>query len=587
MRRRLSMIPIAVLLIACLVALPACKKKKPADDEGDPNAGPNTGPGAGPGPGVPPATSSDHLLFFQLNAKAVRDSSLFSDIKQAFVQNGAGDEWDKKEAESVQELGFSAFDVTSVTACVSEFSFKEPPKYVVILTTAKPINKANVFGYKLPTTPDSRGLYPHNTQQFTPKGPVEKLESYVHFPDDKTVALIHPDVVQKYLDGYAKNRNGWPMSADLSRAASANTMYLAVNFQKMPQLPPELRGDPQAQEFSSLLAAQTLTLTGNLRGKEIALAGRATFPDASAAGKAKDSVQKLVGMAMTAVEGALDGKGPLGAELASTSAGKPVVQEAHRTLKDAKIEVSGSDVTLAASYKADFDFNKLVAELLKEERENTPKLIAKNNLMQIGLALINFGDANNGRIPIFGVGPKGQVLANAKANTYLSWRVAILPYVEQQALYNEFKLDEPWDSAHNKKLIEKMPKLYAPAGNPGKPGYTHYQMVVGPGAMPYPSVTYPRSFTDGTSNTIAVLEAANPVIWTKPDDVVVTAKDDFKVVRKKFGGQFPGGFHTVLWDGTVRFIPDTMSDRTLQLAINPTDGQNMPAEWNATIGPKR
>src|SRR5581483_2163049 len=46
----------------------------------------------------------------------------------------------------------------------------------------------------------------------------------------------------------------------------------------------------------------------------------------------------------------------------------------------------------------------------------------------------------------------------------LSWRVALLPYLGEEALYKEFKLDEPWDSLHNKKLLKKMPKaLQAPS----------------------------------------------------------------------------------------------------------------------------
>ena len=39
--------------------------------------------------------------------------------------------------------------------------------------------------------------------------------------------------------------------------------------------------------------------------------------------------------------------------------------------------------------------------------------------------------------------------------------MAILPYIEQDALYKEFHQDEPWDSEHNKKLIDKMPVTYA------------------------------------------------------------------------------------------------------------------------------
>src|SRR4029079_19061390 len=121
-------------------------------------------------------------------------------------------------------------------------------------------------------------------------------------------------------------------------------------------------------------------------------------------------------------------------------------------------------------------------------------------------------------------GAKGMPL-NPKDKPSLSWRVEILPYIEQQALYNQFELDEPWDGEHNKKLIPLMPKTYASPVKPGKPGYTPYQMVVGPSALPGPTLRYRVSIPDGTANTIAVVEASELVIWTKPDDVMFPDKE--------------------------------------------------------------
>src|SRR5205823_6071723 len=92
-----------------------------------------------------------------------------------------------------------------------------------------------------------------------------------------------------------------------------------------------------------------------------------------------------------------------------------------------------------------------------------------NNLKQIGLAAHIFHDKYNAF-------PAGVFDASGK-KVGLSWRVAILPFIEQDALYREFKLDEPWDSDHNKKLIAKMPKVFAPpAGEKVAAGYTYYQM---------------------------------------------------------------------------------------------------------------
>ncbi|MCI0699689.1 MAG: DUF1559 domain-containing protein, partial [Planctomycetia bacterium] len=182
-------------------------------------------------------------------------------------------------------------------------------------------------------------------------------------------------------------------------------------------------------------------------------------------------------------------------------------------------------------------------------------------------------------LPVHGVGATGLPLKLPNEKPLLSWRVAILPYIEQDNLYKQFKMNEPWDSAHNKKLIEKMPDIYYPVGGVRKPGHTHLQMVIGPNAMQPVGTRIPASFPDGTSNTIAVVEASGSVIWTKPDDVMLPGKELPKDFRKKFGGLSPGGFNALLWDGQVRFIPDKMSDRTLGIALNPRDGMILPSDW--------
>jgi hypothetical protein len=136
---------------------------------------------------------------------------------------------------------------------------------------------------------------------------------------------------------------------------------------------------------------------------------------------------------------------------------------------------------------------------------NTDRRLAQNYLRQIALGVHIFHDSQN-RFPFPGVsGPKGQPRAaapNAKPN--LSWRVAILPYVEQQDLYDQFHMDEPWDSEHNKKLIPRMPKIYATDASDASQGQTHLRVFDSPGTF-----GAARSFSeipDGTSNTIIIVE---------------------------------------------------------------------------------
>jgi RNA polymerase sigma factor (sigma-70 family) len=150
----------------------------------------------------------------------------------------------------------------------------------------------------------------------------------------------------------------------------------------------------------------------------------------------------------------------------------------------------------------------------------------------------------------------------------LSWRVALLPFVGEQDLYNQFKRNEPWDSVHNRKLLVKMPAVYAPPG--AKVGErTYYQAIVGTGAVWQPRHSLRLiDILDGTSNTILLVEAAAAVPWTKPEDLPYVTDQ----ALPKFGGLFGGDFHALFADGAVKFLSAKGDEEQLRLAIMPADG---------------
>jgi hypothetical protein len=142
----------------------------------------------------------------------------------------------------------------------------------------------------------------------------------------------------------------------------------------------------------------------------------------------------------------------------------------------------------------------------------------------------------------------------------LSWRVALLPYLGQSTLYNQFHLDEPWDSEHNRGLLEQIPGVYG-TRVPCKdrtPGLTYYQVLVGKSAaFEHRKRMRIEDFWDGVSNTLLIVEAAQPVPWTQPEDVPF---DPDKPVPR-LGGLFADHFHVALGDGTVRSVNRTVSER--------------------------
>ena len=207
----------------------------------------------------------------------------------------------------------------------------------------------------------------------------------------------------------------------------------------------------------------------------------------------------------------------------------------------------------------------LAAPVTKEKDEPlapiTERMLKKseNNLRQIGLAIHNFHDVNN-KFP--------SNIVDGKGKSLLSWRVEVLPYLEQGHIYKKLRLNEPWDSEHNKPLLEKVPEIYAPVRGRVKAGETFYQMFAGENGLLRPGK--PRSMasvTDGLSNTFMVVEAAKPVHWAKPDDMEFNGKD-----VPKLGGMFDGRAFVLMCDGSVRRIKKDADMETLRLLIIPNDG---------------
>jgi hypothetical protein len=235
-------------------------------------------------------------------------------------------------------------------------------------------------------------------------------------------------------------------------------------------------------------------------------------------------------------------------------------------LDDAKkVKFTSKDGEVSMEMTSKIDAGKLavaVATMTKSVRDAEPRLKSANNLKQIGIALHNYSDTHNA-FP-------AAAICDKDGKPLLSWRVAILPYIEQQALYDEFKLNEPWDSAHNKKLLAKMPKIYAsPAGNAAEPHGTFYQALVGENAaFNLRKGLKLAEFTDGLSNTFMVAEGAKDVPWSKPDELTYDGK-----TLPKLGGIFPQGFHAVFGDGSVRFLAKDLKPKTLRLLILRNDGE--------------
>src|SRR5262249_6424338 len=155
--------------------------------------------------------------------------------------------------------------------------------------------------------------------------------------------------------------------------------------------------------------------------------------------------------------------------------------------------------------------------------------------------------------------------------------VALLPFLGESELYKQFRLDEPWDSPHNKPLLKKMPRVYAPPGTTTRtPDATFYQVFVGPHAAfeKHQVMHLPAGFPDGTSNVLLVVEGGSAVPWTKPEDLHFAPDEPVP----ELGGLSADVFNAAFVDGSVATISRKCDAETLRRAIMRDDGNPVNLE---------
>lgn len=208
----------------------------------------------------------------------------------------------------------------------------------------------------------------------------------------------------------------------------------------------------------------------------------------------------------------------------------------------------------------------LLLPAVQAAREAARRTMSTNNMKMLGIALLS--DENTHRkFP-------ARAIVDREGKPLLSWRVAILPYLDQDDLYRQFHLDEPWDSPHNKKLIARMPRVFRNPSSAAAPHTTTYLGPVGPGLF-FDGVKSRRvaDIADGMSNTVMLVEANDDqaVIWTKPVDWQVQADNPMAGV----GRAHPGGFNVLFCDGHIQFVATDTNPQTWNALLSINGGETI------------
>jgi prepilin-type processing-associated H-X9-DG protein len=457
------------------------------------------------------------------------------------------------------------------------------PSALAVLTTTEPFDREKLLKNSLTAAKEQNA---GDVTYYVD----ERLNVAVHVAGERMLIFGPPPALKAYLTRTDKSHGVF--AAALKEAAGKSPATVAINTAKLPadflaDVPPPVR---------SLLKAGLVQVTIDA-GKSPTIGLRIACADAAAADDAEKGLKELLAMATQEVgrfrkeaedklfspnkskRSALEDLPESAAALATLG----FAQQAEEILKDFPLKRDGNAFAARVTVP-EGPYGTAVSSLavgagllipaVQKVREAAARTKSQNNLKQINLALLNYADTYNGVLP-------PAAICDKQGKPLLSWRVAILPYVEQQNLYQQFHLDEPWDSEHNIKLIYGMPRIYALPIDTAQHQYpsTHYQAFVGNGAgfELKAGVKFPAGFPDGTSNTIWIAEAEKPVPWTKPDDLAYDPKK-----MPKIGFHWSGGHYTNVGyaDGSVRTLSRNVPERIWHLLIQRADGNPIPDDFD-------
>ncbi len=319
-----------------------------------------------------------------------------------------------------------------------------------------------------------------------------------------------------------------------------------------------LMGGFPLQMVSPLLRETQRVVASMQIAPVIRIAADAACQSPEAAGHVEETVRALLVLARNVLAEQRQAAVPAGSPQAAFA---PMGRLIEQLLKEVKIESADKHVLLSAptQLQASAVFRTL-SPVIGQARKASLQRQSQNNLKQIALALLNYESAHGHYPP--------SVLYDKKTGTPYSWRVAILPYLEQNEIFKQYRLNEPWDSEHNKQVLEYRPIQLLSPTDPTSTNAAYYTLVGPETLFAGKDGTKIRAVTDGTSNTLLVVEAKRNIPWTKPEDIPYTHDGPLP----QLGGFFPGGFNAAFADGYVRFLSAKIKPETLRHLIEKADG---------------
>lgn len=512
-----------------------------------------------PVPGKSPALAAvptDCFAFLTINVGKLHDAPGFKPLRDWFAAQKVGPTDDL--------FGLPAADLDRATLFMPGADMKSP---VLVVTTRKPYNEARVLKAlwgEHPDGPGQRWRSGSAVKTRNPDWPIVVLvddRTLLFLPDahhgEGSLAPLVGQLVAKKADGALATALADAEKHDFALAIDTRSLAAQIGLDR----------DREFAPYSALFKARTVTFAADF-DKTARGALKLSFADDADARRAAPVLKEGISTLTELFEKeAARGKDRIDAPT------RLVLDTGLGVLKAAKVEAQGTNVFATADVPYQDAVAKLVAALPKEYSAAVNSSKGSNNLKQLGIAMHNFHDQNSG-LP-------GDVLPFGMTPPAWSWRVQILPHIEQENLYRQLDFTKAWDAPENLKKLEamEMPKVFEIPGRPAPKGHTYLRIFTRPKNAKGTERPLLRegekgpgfvAITDGTSNTLMIVEAGEAVPWYKPDVLAY----DGNLPLPQLGAKGADRFLALFCDGSVRTLrPSKLGEKTLRALITPQGGE--------------
>lgn len=522
----------------------------------------------------------DAAGFLHVRAADVWKTDMLGDLRHLLKQAGAQNLalFEKRCPVPPDSIDRVTFVMMTPKTLAEPFPDVDPEAVscLVVVRTTKPYARLPLMkslGYR-------EKVYRRQLYHFT-----EELWSGLYLIDEQTFIVGSEDALLQFLDQRKESGRAGALQPALETAAGTHHAVLGLN--------PELLAKENfaraiPQNLQPLLQARCLTFTADVE-KETRISLRLDYAKEEDAKNGEKALRTALDMArgalsfpLSELEAKLD-KDPKDArpkvgELPETFGlliGIGFLKELDGMMKDAAIEQKGTSVQLPAKFSKMYSGNSTMMAMLAGVSMMGTRAYgtftrvgnvigggpAKDpnevHLRAIVDAMERYREKNNGHYP-------PAAILDKDGRPVLSWRVALLPYLGEEALYKEFHLEEPWDSLHNKKLIKNLPKcLNTERYWRGPVGKTTDLVFSGPNTLFEGTKGVKKD--DVSPKSILVLQGGNNlgVYWTKPADVAVRG-DKLPELFEPYGGQV----RVILVDGTYKVF-NRGEEKAIQELVSP------------------